>query len=122
MSMLFEYLYRDAGNFKAFGTMALDGDLSPAEQLSLRNCFPGDGLFVAEQVDVPPLYKDLYQWSDGPTNSDHCYHEFLRLRVIADASVPADAHRWGTANAFSERVRAVRSWIGELSPHFWLGS
>jgi len=117
---LFEYLYRDAGNFKAFGALAFEGALTVDEQQKLRSHFPGDGLFIAEQLDVPPLYKALYEWSGGPTLSDHCWHEFSDVKVIEDSEVPADAHRWGSVTRFLERLAAVDVWDEGLSPHFRL--
>jgi hypothetical protein len=117
---LFEYLYRDAGNFKAFGCLALEGALNLADQHTLRSRLSGDGLFIAEQLNVPPLYKELYQWSDGPTSSDHCWHEFAGVEVVDRFDVPADAYRWGSAREFLERLSAVSAWNQELSPHFRL--
>jgi len=120
MWTLFQYLYRDAGNFKTFGCLALAGPLTPAELESLRSHLGGDGLFIAEQLDVPPLYENLYQWSDGPTSSDHCWHEFRDLKIVEDAGVPVDAHRRGSAKQFLERLAAIGSWNEGLSPHFRL--
>jgi hypothetical protein len=117
---LFKYLYRDAGNFKAFGCLALEGALTLAEQHILRSRFPGDGLFIAEQLGVPPLYNELYRWSGGPTLSDHCWHEFDDVKVIEDSQVPAGASRSGPAKAFLARLLAVSFWDEGLSPHFWL--
>lgn len=117
---LFEYLYRDAGNFKAFGCLALEGALTPAEEQNLRSHFPGDGLFIAEQLEVPPLYKELYQWSEGPTPSDHCWHEFADVKVVDHPDVPTDTYRWESAKEFLDRLSAVSAWDEELSPHFWL--
>lgn len=120
MWTLFEYLYRDAGNFKAFGCVALEGALMLDEQEVLRSHFPGDGLFIAEQLGVPRLYDQLYQWSDGPTSSDHCWHEFSAVSVIENSELPAGAHRWGSAKRFLGRLAAVDAWDEELSPHFRL--
>lgn len=117
---LFEYRYRDAGNFKAFGCLALEGPLSVDEQQSLRSRFPGDGLFIAEQLGVPVLYKKLYEWSGGPTVSDHCWHEFGDLKVLEDVEVPADAHPWGSAKGFLRRLATITTWDEGLSPHFRL--
>ncbi len=80
MMTQFEYLYRDAGNYKAFGAVLLDGALSTEELEGVRNLFPNDGFFIAEQIGVPALYGQLYQWSDGPTQDDHCWQEFLTSR------------------------------------------
>jgi hypothetical protein len=118
---LFEYMYRDAGNFKALGSVALEGALTPEEQEIAWSCFPPDELFVAEQLDVPPLYEKLYRWSGGPTSSDHCWHEFLGFRTVNNESeVPSDAQRWGAAKAFVERLTSIEVWKCELSPHFAL--
>lgn len=115
---LFEYLYRDGGNFKAFGRVALEGELTASEQCLLRACFNEDGHFVAEQIDVPPLYRQLYQWSGGPTGSDHCWHEFVALKVVTDSDVPPGACRWGTSTDFLRCLRSIADWDGSMSPHF----
>lgn len=120
MWTLFEYLYRDAGNFKAFGCLALQGGLTANQQQILRLHFPGDGLFIAEQLDVPELYEELYQWSGGATSSDHCWHEFRDVKIVGDSEVPTNARRWGSADKFLERLSSITSWSEELSPHFRL--
>lgn len=104
-----------AETFTAFSMLG-----TASEQQSLRSHFPGDGLFIAEQLNVPALYKELYQWSGGPTSSDHCWHEFSDVKVVEDSEVPVDAHRWGSAEDFLERLAAITSWDEGLSPHFWL--
>lgn len=116
---LFEYLYRDAGNYKAFGSLALDGVLSEKELERVRTMLD-DGLFIAEQIGVPPLYQQLYRWSDGPTECDHCWHEFLTIKLIEDADVLPEAHRWGSAHQFLETLSAISTWEEERSPHFQL--
>jgi hypothetical protein len=77
----------------------------------------GGEYFIAEQVGVPPLYEQLYRWSDGPTQSDHCWHEFVGFRVLStpEANVPID-----DAAAFVARFRSVTEWDGRRSPHFRL--
>jgi hypothetical protein len=117
---LFEYLYRDADNFKAFGSVALEGTLSDQDLFQVHERFPGDGFFIAEQIGVPALYKELYQWSGGPTGADHCWHQFLDVKIIEDEKIPDDVRRFGAARAFLEKLRLVKGWQEELSPHFWL--
>lgn len=118
MMTLFEYLYRDAGNFKAFGSVALEGALSEEELERVGALLDGDGLFIAEQINVPVLYQQLYQWSGGATRSDHCWHEFLRVTVVEDGEVSPKAHRWGSADRFLKMLASVRRWEEERSPHF----
>jgi len=115
---LFNYSYRDAGNYKAWGIVALDGEASRERwQAALAKLEAGE-FFVAEQLGVPPLYHALYKWSGGPTLADHCWHSFVDIKVVDEAE--PDAYRWGDTKAFVARLLAIDEWKGELSPHFWL--
>lgn len=117
---LFHYRYRDAGNYKAEGTIALGGE-SPLEHWRTAIAkFESGEFFVAEQLDVPPLYQELYKFSGGPTSADHCWHEFVELSIVdgVDPSCPM----WGDAEDFIKRLFAVDGWEGSLSPHFELGA
>src|SRR5690349_15670301 len=111
----FDYLYRDAGNFKAFGTVILKGRVEPAERDLIHSRLSSGEFFVAEQVGVPPLYEELYRWSGGPIDLDHCWHEFLGFREIAE---PEKKHRAITTDEFVSRFRSVNDWDGTLSPNF----
>lgn len=122
MVTLFEYRYRDGGNFQAFGTVVLKGALLPRELEKLQARFSGDGLFIAEELDIPPLYEVLYRWSNGPIVSDHCWHEFIDVRAVNKSSLPPDTVVWGDAGAFLRRVLSIVTWNEELSPHFRLAS
>lgn len=46
---VFEYLYRDAGNYKVWGELLLQGALSDADVECLRERFVGGKYFIAEQ-------------------------------------------------------------------------
>lgn len=118
---LFQYLYRDADNYKAFGSLVLEGPLSEAELERVRELLADDGFFIAEQLHIPSLYHQLYEWSGGPTEADHCWHQFAAIAIAAEADVPEDAHRWGGAREFLRNLEEVEEWRPELSPHFWLG-
>ena len=118
MMTVFENVYRDAANFKAFGQVGFEGKAAPEELESIRGHFLGDGLFIAEQLEIPPLYESLYQWSGGPTSSDHCWHEFVGVTEMDEAALPTDSYRGGSVAEFLDRLRAVVSWDEELSPHF----
>ena len=116
--MAFKYLYRDAGNFKAFGQVVLKGMLLPGELSILRASLPGDGFFIAEQLGVPPLYEALFRWSSGPTEADHCWHEFVEISEINERSLPVKSFVWGEAKTFLSRLCSISAWNEELSPHF----
>lgn len=98
---VFEYLYRDAGNFKAYGEILLEGGLSPEDERTLRACFVDGIFFDAEKFGVPSLRERLWAESDsGYTEElDHGWHEFVETRP-----------------ASQEEVRECRSWgeVGEL--------
>jgi hypothetical protein len=117
---LFNYLYRDADNYKAFGVLALDGEMTEGELKSVRSFFSGDGLFIAEQIRVPALQGKLHKWSNGPTSADHCWHEFMGVNVISETDVPADAYYYGRTTEFMARLFLVGEWNEELSPQFRL--
>lgn len=114
---LFEYRYRDAGNFKSNGAVALEGEVS-AQEIEAATAALQDGeLFIAEQIGVPPLYGPLYRWSDGATADDHCWHEFVAFSPVAENRMGPDVPRFGSVQAFVERLTAVQAWRCELSPH-----
>lgn len=118
MWTLFDYMYRDAGNFKAFGSVALRGRLRHADRQEILDRLDRGEYFIAEQVGVPPLYGELYKWSNGPTESDHCWHELVGFREMKSR---CSEHTHTTdAAEFVERFRSIRLWDGSLSPHFEL--
>ena len=115
---LFQYRYRDSGNFKASGNVVLMGKLTAAEQQRFGLCLDRGEFFIAEQVGVPPLYEQLYQWSGGPTSSDHCWHEFAGFAEMDSSDVPPHAFYWGEAADFLDQFCSIEQWDGSLSPHF----
>lgn len=100
MKTLVEYMYRDASNYKQFGSFALDGYLD----LSLVKPFLWEGeFFIPERVGVKtlvPLEK---------TRDDHYLHtiESIREVDVSEHLMPADT--------FVERIRraADEGWFYE---------
>ena len=108
----FEYRYRDASNYKAWGRILLNGRLSDADRALVIDSLEDGEFFVAEQVGIPPLYQALYQLSDGPTEDDHGWHEF----VAFTDQVPADDEPlWGSANDLALRFAGVKRWNVAMS-------
>jgi hypothetical protein len=118
---IFEYAYRDAGNCKAFGAVYLSGELIDRERQAITARFESGMFFVAEQLGIPTLYDELYRWSSGPTEADHCWHSFERFDLVNSQGLPADAREWGAASDFYNRVDAVKNWDGSMSPHYAIG-
>jgi len=110
-----DYMYRDAGNFKAFGTVIVEGPLRAADQEIIRSRLSSGEFFIAEQVGVPPLYHELYRWSRGITSLDHCWHEFIGVREIG---APEPELVTFKADELVGRFASVKEWDEELSAHF----
>lgn len=115
---IFEYFYRDASNYKAWGCVLLEGSCSPADLERLRQSFDAGEFFIAEQLGLPPLYAELWELSGGPTSADHVWHSFHALRLVG----PEDARgsSFGTVETLISRIEAVTQWNGRLSPHWEL--
>lgn len=113
----FDYLYRDAGNFKARNCILLRGTLSQSQQDQIISRMDSSELFVAEQVGIPPLHAALWELSGGPTNEDHGWHSFEGFRDIEHPSETLLRQLWGLAGDFHARFLAVDEWDLRLSPN-----
>ena len=114
---VFEYLYRDAGNWKTFGKLLLSGQPQPSDASAICVQLESKLYFVPEQIGVPPLQQqhlDYYNDGDGD-DLDHAFHEFLALRqATPEEMVELQPH--GSREALITRIKAVRSWDVRLSP------
>lgn len=78
---VFEYMYRDAGNWKTHGFVLLTGFDESADARVLKSLDPGK-TFVAEQVSIPALCRKHWKdYGDGPSDMDHAFHEFVCIRL-----------------------------------------
>lgn len=114
---IFEYLYRDASNYKAYGEILLSGIPSQNDIETLRACLESTEYFVAEQVGIPPVYTELWELSGGPTSDDHALHEFVTLRAASEderKSLPL----FGELSNLLKAFQAVNKWNYSLSPNF----
>lgn len=112
---VFEYMYRDAGNWKTYGALLLSGEAIGMQE-AVRACLePGD-LFVAEQVAIPSLCAQHFiDCKDGPSDLDHAYHEFVDLRPASDTDVVA-LQLSGTIKTLMLRMQAASGrWDVSLS-------
>lgn len=114
---MFEYMYRDAGNWKTRGALLLTGRAARWE-LEIRECLEWGDQFVAEQVGVPSLCPEHFaSVGEGPTDLDHAYHEFVRVRPAA-AEEAERMSLTASASGFLERMRAAKGrWDVTLSPN-----
>ena len=114
---VFEYLYRDASNYKAWGSILLSGVPSQNDITALRACLESGEYFVAEQVGIPAVYKELWDLSGGPTSNDHALHEFSNLRQ-ATTKETATLQLFGSLSKLLEAFQVVTAWDYSLSPNF----
>jgi hypothetical protein len=78
-NICFNYLYRDAGNYKQWGAIIFSNPEEYTLQKTLTlltSAFLPDGIFSARQVRIP----ELFMYSRGnATSDDHCFHEFYSI-------------------------------------------
>jgi hypothetical protein len=101
----FDYLYRDASNYKAFGTVYLRGTLTRAEQRDLVSYLESGEFFVAEQIGIPALRNFLLGFDRTPSEDDHVWHAFEGFRD--NAPLPAGSEIWGESSALIAAFQAV---------------
>jgi hypothetical protein len=104
---VFEYLYRDASNYKSWGSVLLKGVATPLEIQGLIRSLEDASYFVAEQVRVPALCETLYALSGGQTEDDHAFHEYVALRAATQKEVAA-LPVWGSVEDLLRAFRAVQ--------------
>lgn len=115
--LVFEYLYRDASNFKSFGRLWVRGELSQIDKEELLSCLDIDNTFVAEQIGIPALYDELFSYSNGRTCDDHSWHEFSSFQDKTE--LPANVEVWGTTRALLSSFKGCKdAWDPEHSPNF----
>lgn len=114
---VFEYLYRDASNYKAWGELLLTGIPSQSDIAALRARLESDVYFVAEQVGVPAVYKELWDLSGGRTGDDHALHEFVALRM-ATVNERKALPLFGELSNLLKAFQAVSKWNYSLSPNY----
>lgn len=117
MYSAFEYLYRDAANYKAWGRVLLHGFPRPSEVDFLTSCLEDGMYFVAEQVGLPVLYETLYTVSGGQTKDDHAFHEFFAWQNVShEGKEPLTT--WGSVEDLLGAFRAAKNnWDVALSIH-----
>lgn len=113
---IFEYLYRDAGNYKVWGELLLEGELTNEEVSRLTARFDEGELFIAEQIGVPTLYEELWrQCQCEPSEElDHVWHEFSEVRAATSEDL-VRLTPWGVASDLLARVESGDAWDLALS-------
>ncbi len=113
-----EYLYRDANNFKAFGQILVLGNVSEDYISEMESYLDSGEFFVAEQVNIPTLYSQLWKYSNGPTIADHAFHEFSLIRLATENEITS-LDLWGETSVLLDtfRMASKQSWDCSQSVH-----
>ena len=120
LNCVMEYLYRDASNYKAFGEILLKGDLTKTNIEEIRSLLLDGEFFIAEQVNIPPLYDQLWRYSNGPTSDDHVFHELSNFRQATSQDIE-ELPQWGTLSDLLTKLRIVNNrWDCTRSAHCFL--
>lgn len=106
---IFEYFYRDSSNFKIWDNLLLFGE--PQKELSdqITQALESGEFFIAEQVGIPSLYSELFEFSHGPTVFDHTWHTFHSFRTALPEEISAKPV-WGETLEIARRFNAVQKW------------
>jgi hypothetical protein len=111
----FNYMYRDAGNYKKFGSVVFSNpELVTLQSLAapLAKAFSEEGLFVAHQIRVPEVF---FYTRGNATSDDHFFHEFDGVEESLEA--PNDQLLRSVGEFLVEVQRqAKRGWI-PFDPH-----
>ncbi len=105
----FNYLYRDAGNYKSYGSVVFKNPnnlLLAKIDSRLRKVFFQGEFFIAEQIGVPDVFLYL---NDDISVDDHCFHEFESVEETTEA--PTDP-RGRSITGFIKKVEheAQQGW------------
>ena len=108
-TMKFNYLYRDAGNYKKWGEVIFrNSEEMSIEEVSTRLAkgFDSGSLFIAGQIDIPEVFLYL-EWDLSV--DDHCFHEFYSIEQSVE--LPTDT-RGRSIRIFVEEVEfeSKRGW------------
>ncbi|HXQ26789.1 MAG TPA: hypothetical protein VN822_10310 [Candidatus Acidoferrales bacterium] len=111
----FNYLYRDAGNYKNWAEVVFsnpDRLTVEATTKALRDAFLQDGLFIAHQVRVPETF---FSTEGDATSDDHCFHEFDTVEISLE--IPNDPHKRSISQFIAEVKREAGSGWVTFDPH-----
>lgn len=106
MNTLFEYLYRDASNYKVFSRFILSGTLSEAQVSDIKGKLNDGENFIPSKVGLPE--NRFASWTEDD-------HDWFELIDISETSRPVDFNAF-TAQQLYDRFMAVQSWEDPEQP------
>jgi hypothetical protein len=115
---VFEYAYIDGSNYKAFGEVWLLGAISQSQCRALVSKLESSQFFIAEQIPLPLLYAELFEFSNGVTSDDHSWHTFQGFRNELVVEPPTGSIVWGTVKELLTVFENMLEWQPFLSENF----
>jgi hypothetical protein len=80
MNTLLKYLYRDADNYKEWGSIVFGGEITDELRNRFVRALEGEEFFIADQIRVPELFPDTWP----VYAADHCWHAFSDFELTAE--------------------------------------
>lgn len=114
---VFAYQYRDAANWKTYGELLLAGEASEADICTMVSYFDSGDLFVAQQIGVPSLCEKHFIDYDGPSDLDHAYHEFFKLRPATQEEIDTMSIFATLSDLLTRIANTGGRWDVRLSPN-----
>ncbi len=100
----FEYLYRDASNYKTRNTAVYEGELTEKEINEIFEKCDGANDFIPEQVEMPALgFEDI-------TEDDHCWCEMMYITITEDKPTEYDKNGPIKAKDIYNNFMNVKEW------------
>jgi len=92
MNTKFEYLYRDASNYKQFASVVFAGEITDEERdLLLDNLEDGEN-FIPSDVGLEDLQPRMVSY---PSTDDHVWHEIEIITLVDDEPTqPLNIHEF----------------------------
>ncbi|MGA3028249.1 MAG: hypothetical protein ABSF98_26165 [Bryobacteraceae bacterium] len=95
MNTRIEYLYRDAGNFKQFASVVLEGEITTRDREAIAAALDSGEYFIPSQVGLGDLQAPF-----PDPDLDHVWHELdvkSGITLTADAATcNMDVHRFAS--------------------------
>lgn len=81
MNTLLAYLYRDADNYKEWGSIVFSGEITDDLRNRFVRALEGEEFFIADQIRVPEVFPNTWPIYAA----DHCWHAFSDFELTAEA-------------------------------------
>jgi len=102
----FEYLYRDASNYKSWGSVVFADPISDDIRMRLISALESGEFFIARQVRIAQVFLNGWPLDQD----DHCWHEFFSVEPTDE---PANDPHGRTIDQFVDEVKqaAKEGWM-----------